>query len=1086
MPPIVFAYHSGNTSGARISKVWAKFMGLKILGDWPVLRQLRAGARGTGREAMSGQTKRLRARHLGAEVSRSICPYCGVGCGQLIYHRDGELVNIEGDPDSPISRGRLCPKGSDTFELHTHPGRLKTVKYRRPYAAAWEEISLDQAMDMVEQRLWESRERTFVEEQDGQLLMQTKAVGHLGGATLDNEENYLIKKLFCGGLGMVCISNQARICHSSTVPALGTSFGRGGATTAQQSLADSDAILIMGSSMAENHPVGFQWVMEAREKNGAIVIHVDPRFTRTSAMSDIWVPLRAGTDILFLGALIHYVLSNERIFREYVVNYTNAPMILRDDYRDTEDLNGLFSGWDAQQQSYSPETWLYEGSPKKDHNGKQPGHHEHGGGHGKDRGGEAGDPGEYHSDPTLQHPRCVYQVLKKHFERYTPEILERYAGVPRDVFLKTAEAFTSASGREKTGAICYAVGWTQHSDGVQTIRAAAILQLLLGNIGRPGGGILALRGHPSIQGSTDIPTLYDILPGYLPMPFFEKDANDFSSYVQKHRSRTGLWHSFDSYFVSLMKAWYGDAAQAKNGWGFDFLPRVSGDHSQLGYWLEMADGKMEGLFVMGQNPAVGAPNGRLQRSALAKLKWLVVRDMEETETASFWYASPEIERKELKTEEIATEVFLFPAAGSAEKDGTFTNTQRLIQFREKAVDPPGDARSESWFMYHLGQRIKRRANGLIGRRYAPLQNLTWAYRTKGAHAEPEITGIMKEINGWTMKDHRQVESYHALKDDGSTACGCWIYSGIFPGETTNKPNGKASADFLGHGWGYSWPSDIRILYNRASADPEGRPWSERKKLIWWDEEKQQWTGVDRPDFEVSKRPDYRPPQGATGMSAIPGDKPFILHPDGAGWLYVTSGLKDGPLPTHYEPLESPLHNPLYPEHDTDPAADRKERPGNRYARVGDPRFPHVLTTYRLTEQHTSGAMSRTLGHLAELQPALFCEVSPELAGEAGLVHGEYATISSPRATVEARVLITPRMHTLWADGRRIHQVGLPYHWGYIGKSKGDVVNDLLAISEEPNVRIMETKALVCRIEPGRRRRGKALTEWEKKLQGALV
>jgi formate dehydrogenase major subunit len=454
------------------------------------------------------------------------------------------------------------------------------------------------------------------------------------------------------------------------VPGLGTSFGRSGATTAQQDLSNADAILIMGSSMAENHPVGFQWVMEAREK-GAKIIHVDPRYTRTSAMADVWVPLRAGSDIIFLGALVHYVLENKKDFRDYVVHYTNASTILREDFRDTEDLDGFFSGWDAKKGKYDPETWLYRGSPSQQTDEKA-GHSEAGGGHGKDRGGEAGDVGKFESDPTLQHPRCVFQVLKRHFARYTPQMVERYCGVPQDVFLKVADTFASASGTDKTAAICYAVGWTQHSKGVQIIRSAAILQLLLGNIGRPGGGILALRGHASIQGSTDIPTLYDILPGYLPMPFFEEDSHRLKDFLAKHSSRTGLWSGFDKYFISLMKAYYGDAATKENDWGFNWLPRVTGDHSHFGYWLDMADGKLEGLFVTGQNPAVGASNGRLERKALAKLKWLVVRDMVETETASFWYASPEVERGELSPETIGTEVFLFPAAGTAEKPGTFT------------------------------------------------------------------------------------------------------------------------------------------------------------------------------------------------------------------------------------------------------------------------------------------------------------------------------------------------------------------------------------------------------------------------------
>jgi formate dehydrogenase major subunit len=854
------------------------------------------------------------------------------------------------------------------------------------------------------------------------------------------------------------------------VPGLGTSFGRGGATTAQTDLANADAILIMGSSMAENHPVGFQWVMAARER-GATVIHVDPRFTRTSAMSDIWVPLRAGTDILFLGGLIHYALENDKCFREYVQHYTNAPMIIKEEFRDTDELGGVFSGWDEKKKAYSPETWFYQGAKKKDAGAPHPGHSPAGGGHGKDRGGEASDLDEYETDPTLEHPRCVFQILRRHFSRYTPELIERHAGVPRKLFLKVAEAFCNAAGPDKTGAICYAVGWTQHSKGVQIIRAAAILQLLLGNIGRPGGGILALRGHASIQGSTDIPTLYDILPGYLPMPFFKEDGHDFRTYIKRHTSNAGLWASFEKYFVSLMKSWYGDYASAENNWGFDYLPRVSGDHSHFGYWLDMQDGKMEGLFIMGQNPAVGASNARLQRTAMSKLKWLVVRDMVEVESASWWYNSPEVQRGELKPEEIATEVFLFPAAGSAEKDGCQTNTQRLIQFRTKAVDPPGDARSETWFMHHLARRLKAKAAADPSPRNAALNALDWSYGTHGIHDEPNVSEILKEINGRDLSKGELLDSYKKLKSDGTTASGCWIYCGVHPKEHVNKANQRASEDYLGHGWGFSWPNDIRILYNRCSAKPDGAPWSERKKLIWWDEGKGEWTGLDVPDFDKNKPPTYRPQPGAKGMDAIGGDKPFILHPDGVGWLFVTSGLKDGPLPAHYEPLETPFRNPLYPAHIYNPAADRKERPDNPYARPGDERFPYVLTTYRLTEHHTAGGMSRQLAHLSELQPELFCEVSPELAGEIGLQHADWATITTPRAVIEARVMVTKRMRPLWVEGRTVHQIGLPYHWGYNGAATGDVVNDLLVISEEPNVRIMETKALVCDIEPGRRPRG---------------
>jgi formate dehydrogenase major subunit len=785
----------------------------------------------------------------------------------------------------------------------------------------------------------------------------------------------------------------------------------------------------MGSSMAENHPVGFQWVIEAREKNGAKIIHVDPRFTRTSAMADYWLPLRAGSDIVFLGALINYTLSNDRYFREYVIPYTNAATILREDFQDTEDLGGLFSGWDPEKKQYDSRTWLYEGL----HEGTEP-----------------------KSD--LQHPRCVFQVLKRHFARYTPEMVEQNCGIAKERFLEVADVFTRASGREKTGAICYAVGWTQHSSGVQIIRAAAILQLLLGNIGRPGGGIMALRGHASIQGSTDIPTLYDILPGYLPMPMHNaEDGSSLAAWIKRHKSPKGWWFNIDKYIVSLLKAYYGEAATNENDFGFDWLPRLTGDHSHFGYWLDMADGKLEGLLVMGQNPAVGAPNARLERKALSKLKWLVVRDLVETETATFWLDSPEIVSGELRTEDIETEVFLFPAASHVEKAGTFTNTQRLLQWREQAVEPPGDARSELHFLVHLGRLLKEKATDAP--RDAGLRALTWDYPFHGAIQEPDPEAVLREIHG--SSDSGPIKNFTDLEADGTTSCGCWIYSGVYDGE--NKANGRAARGRYGHGWGYAWPLDRRILYNRASAAPDGRPWSERKKLVWWNESKGEWTGDDVPDFTRAKRPDTKGDPGKGGDEALPGDAPFIMHPDGMGWLYVPSGLKDGPLPAHYEPLESNLSNALYPDQPTNPAADRKERPDNAYASSPDARFPYVLTTYRLTEHHTSGAMSRTLAHLAELQPELFAEISPELAAEIGAVNGDLVIVATARGEIEARALVTARMPSLDVQGRRVHQVGLPYHWGGRGLVKGDVVNDLVAISEEPNVWIMEAKALTCSV-----------------------
>jgi formate dehydrogenase major subunit len=847
------------------------------------------------------------------------------------------------------------------------------------------------------------------------------------------------------------------------VPGLGTSFGRGGATTAQQDLVNADAILIMGSSMAEQHPVGFRFVVQARE-HGATVIHVDPRYTRTSAMANLWVPIRPGSDIVFLGGMINFVLEHGREFREYVAHYTNAGVILRDDVQLPDELDGFFSGWNPELRKYEADSWLYRGAARRER--EEADEDPAVGGHGKDRGGDAPDLGEVERDPTLEHPRCVFQLLKRHFSRYTPEMVERACGVPREQFLRVADIFSSASGRDRTAAICYAVGWTQHSVGVQIIRSAAILQLLLGNIGRPGGGILALRGHASIQGSTDIPTLYDILPGYLPMPVLGTDSASLEAYNRAHTTRTGWWANFPKYSVSLLKAYYGDAATPGNGFGFDWLPRLTGDHSHLQYWLDMADGKIEGLFVMGQNPAVGAPHASLERKALGRLKWLVVRDLVESETATFWRDAPEITRGQWLPEDIETEVFFFPAAGHAEKAGTFTNTQRLLQWREKAVDPPGDARSDAWFIYHLGRRLKAMAERDDHPRHAGLRALTWNYRTEGPHDEPVIEDVLREINGWRVADRSLVSGFTELKDDGSTACGCWIYSGVYPKDGENRAAKRAPRGRYGHGWGFAWPADRRILYNRASAAPDGSPWSERKKLVWWEASSGRWTGDDIPDFVADKAPRDKGDPSGSGPHALPGDSPFIMHEDGLAWLWVPRGLKDGPLPTHYEPFESPVRNLLYRQ-DTNPAADPKLRADNLYARNNDAAYPYILTTYRLTEHHTAGGMSRTLSHLSELQPELFCEISPELAERQGLTHGGWATISTPRAQVEARVLVTSRIPPLTVDGRTVYQVGLPYHWGYSGLVKGDVVNDLLSISQEPNVRIMEAKSLVCRIEPGR-------------------
>ena len=804
------------------------------------------------------------------------------------------------------------------------------------------------------------------------------------------------------------------------------------------------------------------------------------------------MPTRAGSDIVFLGAIIRHLLENNAYFHDYVLHYTNAATLIRGDFRDTEDLDGLFSGFDPETETYTDQSsWDYE----RDADGRPL------------------------TDPTLQHPRCVLQIMRRHFARYTPEMVENVCGVSREQWLQVVQTLIENSGRERTSAVCYAVGWTQQSKGVQIIRAAAIIQLLLGNIGRPGGGIMALRGHASIQGSTDVPTLYDLLAGYMPQPgalvepqprseqspdattLGEKrdvpsnvlSQQTLEEYINTSGQKLGWWSNMPAYIRSLLQAWYGEAANEEDGnCSYRWLPKIIGDHSHLATSYAMLDGKVRGYLLLGQNPAAGSTNARMQRKALEQLDWLVVRDLYEVESAAFWYKQPGFgpETKPVDSSKIKTEIFLLPAAASTEKEGSFTNTQRLIQWRDKAVDPPGDARSDLWFVYHLGMRLKELYAASSEPKDRPLQALTWDYEPEQPEPgsrildEPDALLVLKEINGYyvrppiqtgkaeqtqrvyTLRDAPHVPGFAALKSDGSTACGSWIYSGVYPEPGNNRAASRISDGYTFLQWGFSWPANRRILYNRASADPQGRPWSERKKYVWWDEEQQKWTGVDVPDFPINKPPDYTPPAGAVGMDAHSGSDPFIMKPDGKGWLFVPKGLKDGPLPAHYEAAESPVHNALYHQQSNPAAKYFRDRADNRLAAIGDPDYPIVITTYRLTEHHVSGPMTRWMPWLNALQPSLFAEISPELAAERKIQHGEWLIISTPRGEIEARAMVTRRMSPLRISGHVVHQVGLPFHWGFQGKSTGSITNDLTHMVLEPNVSIEEAKAFTCNVRPG--------------------
>ncbi|MEV0168633.1 formate dehydrogenase [Nonomuraea fuscirosea] len=1057
---------------------------------WPLLRQLTGGDRtARGPAAESAATRAVRARTATADrVVKSVCPYCAVGCGQNVYVRDERVVQIEGDPDSPISRGRLCPKGAASLQLTTDSGRQYDALYRPPGAADWQPIDLATAMDMIADRIIATRRETWQWEQDGRRTARTMGIASLGGATLDNEENYLIKKLLTA-LGVVQIENQARVCHSSTVVGLGTSFGRGGATTFMQDLQHSDCVVIQGSNFAEAHPVGFQWVMEAKAR-GAVIIHVDPRFTRTSALADLHVPIRAGSDVAFLGAIINHVLENELYFHEYVLNYTNAATVLREDFRDAEDLDGVFSGFDQETRAYDDDSWQYEGmtavaaSGERDSGYDRPGQETPGRGEVQ---GSTGVPlnGRPRRDETLRDPRCVLNVLRRHYARYTPEMVERVCGVPRHLFEEVCRHLTENSGPDKTAEFVYAVGWTQHSDGSQFIRAASILQLLLGNIGRPGGGIQALRGHASIQGSSDIPTLFNLLPGYIPMPHAHENER-LHDFLRADAPHQGFWANMPAYLISLLKAWWGESAQAGNDYRFGWLPRLTGSHSTYDTVLAQLDGTCKGYLLLGENPAVGSANAKMQRLGMAALDWLVVRDLNLIESATWWKDGPEIETGELRTADIGTEVFFLPAACHTEKAGSFTNTNRLLQWRHQAVEPRGDCRSDLWFMYHLGRLIRAKLAGSQDPMDEPVLHLTWDYPVEGETAEPSAEAVLAEINGWDERG-RPLPGYAGLKADGSTACGCWIYSGVYAGGVNQAARRKPGSeqDWIAAEWAWAWPDNRRVLYNRASARPDGSPWSERKRLVWWDAEAGRWTGHDVPDFERDKSPAYRPPPGASGVAALSGTDPFIMQADGKGWLFAPAGVVDGPLPTHYEPQDSPVANPLYGRQ-RNPVRKLYPHPANRYQPSGDEPgasvYPYVVTTYRLTEHFTAGGMSRFTPYLAELQPEMFCEVSPALAAERGLVHGDWATIITARNAIEARVLVTDRIPSLRLNGRVLHQIGLPFHYGPNGLAKGDAANELSAISLDPNSHIQEVKALSADIRPGRRPRGPALPELVRSYQ----
>jgi formate dehydrogenase major subunit len=826
---------------------------------------------------------------------------------------------------------------------------------------------------------------------------------------------------------------------------------------------NTDMMLIMGGNPAENHPCGFKWAIEAKRNRNAKMISVDPRFTRTSAVADMFCQIRAGTDIAFLGGMIRYAIENNRIAHDYVVNYTNAGFVVDKDFKLPEELDGVFSGFDEKTANYDKSSWNYAGS---------------GGGAPSATPGAppaAHLPEKVDFDSTLQNPNCVFQLLKKHYAGYTPEVVERITGIPKEQFLKAADLFTSVrkdGDPKKVGTIIYAVGWTHHSFGTQIIRTAAMLQLLLGNVGRAGGGVNALRGHSNIQGATDMAGLFDSLPGYLKVP--NPADGSFENWMKRitpTASKPAQWDSFNYYSntpkfaVSLMKALYGAAATKENGWAFDYLPKVDRNYGWVQMWDDMYNGGIKGMLAFGMNGVAIGPNSKKNIDALKKADFLVVGEIYPDETSEFWRA-PGITTDEMKT--IQTTVYRLPCAGFAEKDGSFTNSARWLLWKNAAVPTPGDCRLDQQIVAQIFLKIRELYKKEGGKFPDPILNVTWNYSVP---SNPPLFEVLKEVNGKALGDledpatkqqiktGQQLPGFAWLKDDGTTTCGNWIYSGCYT-EAGNLTMRRDPSDPSGMGvhqnWGWSWPANRRVLYNRASCDVDGKPWDASRAQVWWSEAAQKWVGNDVPDF----KPDSKPKDHMG---------PFIMNPDGVGRLFgPLAAFNDGPFPTFYEPVESPATtNILYPKQTHNPVVKRFKTPDDKYATPADG-FTVVCTTYRMTEHYHYWTKNNPMN--VQLVPEPFIEISEEMAAELGISGSDKIKVSSIRGTYIAKAMVTKRIKPMTIDGKKVYQIGFPIHQGFRGitedegKDARTLANLLTPTVYDPNSYTPEFKGFLVKVE----------------------
>ncbi|MFH0976487.1 MAG: formate dehydrogenase-N subunit alpha [Spirochaetota bacterium] len=902
----------------------------------------------------------------GTSNLNSICPFCSMGCGIKVSVKNNKIINIEGDESHPINNGRLCAKGSAAFQLSVNEKRLTKVLHRAPFAPEWKEISWEAAIKKIAENIKKTRDKTFVEYEGKNTVNRTDGMAVFAGSYLNNEEYYLLSKM-SRVLGIANVRNESDLSHSAADTALANTFGYGAMTNHWIDVQHSDVILIIGSNPAESHPVSVRFMLKAKEKGGRIIL-ADPRCTRTSSFADMHAPLRPGTDIAFIGGIINYALKNNRINKEYLLEYTNAAFMVNPQYHFQ---NGYFNGFNAGK--YNNEAWDYE----------------------KDRKGVP------RMDKTLKNQYTVFQILNAHFSRYTPDVVSRVTGCPAETFLKIAETYTSTYKNEKAGSIVFSSGSTQHTVGAQNVRAYAILQMLMGNIGIAGGGLYALRNGANSQGADDHGLQPDFLPGYLTAPKADEHST-LESYlkdttpVSNNPMSVNILSTRNIQIINLLKSFYGETATKENDYCFHWLPKTGRPVSRNAMFDDMRKGKISGLLLAGANPLMNSQDAGGKAGSMENLEWMVATDVFESESAAFW------KRQGAKPERIKTEVFLLPSAILPEKTGSLTNAGRWVQWSLKCVNPPGHAKPDLWIYDKIFKEIKMfYAEDKNAAFPDSILRANWDYAGEEANPDPKKTAI--EINGYEINTRKSVPGFTKLKEDGSTAAGNWLYSGSFTdsGNMMERRKMKDAPNKLGlyPKWAWSWPGNCRILYNRAGVNRSGKPWNKEKWLMEWDDE---WEGDAVNGEEQSG----------------PADKnPFIMLYEGVGKMFAMD-MADGPLPEHYEPMESPAYNILNTAGSSPVSALLRRNMGNNAA------YPYIASAFNMAEGWQAGLMTKNLTWLSELAPDVYCEISKSLADSRGIKNGDKIYVRSQRGKLTAYCLVTERMRPIVIDGRKIEMVGI--------------------------------------------------------------